>query len=147
MMMDRQIKGYLGEQRTAEIFLEYGWDVNAPLIESTEYDLHVRKGECHQYVQCKYRNVYRGAVQIENRRRRYRQNRVEEYDIQDRYNKKDIGIFSVYVPDIDKVLLIKSNEFDKTVSFRIKQNCRLTKAIRPATDYIEPEWLISGNLS
>ena len=145
MMMERQIKGYLGEQRTAEVFLHYGWDVNTPLIASTEYDLHVRKGETHQYVQCKYRNVYRGSVQIENRRRSY--NEDGTFRKKERYNKQSIGILSVYVPDIDQVLLIQSDEFDKTVTFRIRKNSNQSKAIRPATDYIEPEWLISGNLS
>ena len=145
MMLERQIKGYLGEQRTAELFLEYGWDVNTPLIASTEYDLHVRKGDVHQYVQCKYRNVYKGSVQIENRRRAY--NEDGSFRRSERYNKESIGIFSVYVPDIDKVLLIQSNEFDKTATFRIRQNSKQLKGIRNATDYIEPKWLISGDLS
>jgi len=146
MTIDRQINGYLGEQRTAEVFLQYGWDVNTPLIASTEYDLHVRKGDTDQYVQCKYRKVQKGSVQIENRRRVFNHN-TGKFLRKIRYNKNSIGIFSVYVPDIDQVLLIKSSDFDLSVTFRVAPNCRQKTKVRNATDYIEPKWLISGNLS
>ena len=132
----RDVAGWIGEARTAELFLRHGWDVNQPVLKTVPYDLHVRKGDRSEYIQCKYRSMYRGCVQVKNQRSKVDHTKrfKNDFDL--------IRYFSIYSRNNDNVYIVPTSLISESFSLRIeksKNNQQLNT--HDAELYLEPEWV------
>ena len=137
-----EVPGQIGEMRAIEFFLNHGWEVDVPVLRSSSYDIHVHKGSRNFFVQCKYRRVYKGVVQIKNRRVRNKGIRYE-------YDKDKIGIFTVFVPTLNQgrglLLVIPSDRMNKSLSIRVEESRNGQKCLtNKASEFINPKWILDG---
>jgi len=130
-----EILGTIGETRAIEFFLLHGWTVDLPILRGSPYDLHIHKGDRFFYVQCKYRTVSQGVVEIKNKRIR---GKGDSYQ----YDLDKIQVFTVFVPKRDVLLVIPSSRIKSSLRIRLsKSRNGQVELTNSADEFINPKWI------
>ena len=136
-MSPTETLGLIGEMRAIELFLSHGWEVTIPVSRASEYDLAIHRGKKNFFIQCKYRRGNRGYVEIRNRRIIGRRQGIVEKP----YRRVDY--MTVYIPDIDEVLVIPLRKMRASMSIRLKSAGNFQKkGVWYAKNFINPRWIL-----
>ena len=136
-MPSTEVLGTIGETRAVEFFLRHGWLVDAPVLSGSPYDLHIHKGDRKFFVQCKYRTVNRGVVEIKNKRIRGKgKDKTFQYDLD------KIQVFTIFVPVKDVLLVIPSSRIKCSLRIRLtKSKNGQVELTNSADEFINPKWI------
>lgn len=159
--------GQLGELKAQEIMLMKGYHIYEPKNCSSVSDFIAEKDGEFYRVQSKMKQVYQasacakeksrqGSVRLDLRRnRRKHQSAYKQF-----YDLDYINIFTLYVPDIEKVLFFRKADFQyitprgtKPTSLQIRvhdiekaQKNTRNSCVRPYHQFVSPSWLDTGDI-
>ncbi len=134
-MSSTEVLGTIGETRAVEFFLRHGWLVDVPVLRGSPYDLHIHKDSRNFFVQCKYRTVNKGVVEIKNRRMNGKGNSYK-------YDLDKIQVFTVFVPVKDILLVIPSSRIKSSLRIRLtKSRNNQVELTNSADEFINPKWI------
>ena len=111
-----------------------GYTILVPMTEHATYDCVIEKDGKFKRVQCKYRSLDKtGTINIQFKSSWADRNGTHVQKI----DKKNVDIYAIYCPDVEKVFFIEPEMFDTSVTIRVKNPKNNQKAnVRIADDYL-----------